>query len=206
MSRAATILEFWFGRLDAAGLPDARAERRWFNADDAFDAEVRARFEPDLRNASAGRLSRWERDPRSALALVILFDQFPRNMYRGKPRAFLFDVHARAVAERTVARGLDVRLQPVERAFLYMPFEHSEDAADQARSVRLFRQLVDAAPESQRERFRGYLSYALQHQEVIARFGRFPHRNRVLGRTSTAAEAAYLREGGSTWGQLRDAE
>jgi len=206
MSRAATILEFWFGRLDAAGLPDQRVERRWFNADDAFDAEVRARFEPDLRNAAAGRLTRWERDPRSALALVILFDQFPRNMYRGKPRAFLFDEHARAVAGRAVGRGLDARLQPIERVFLYMPFEHSEDAADQTESVRLFRQLADAVPEEQRERFRGYLGYALQHREVIDRFGRFPHRNEVLGRASTLQETAFLEEGASTWGQVRDTE
>jgi len=199
--RATAIVDFWFGRLDHAGLPSAEAERRWFSPDEEFDAEIRARFEADLRNAAAGRLTRWEREARGSLALVLLFDQFPRNMYRGRPRAFLFDEHGRAVAERAIRAGFDKALWPIERAFLYMPFEHVEDAAVQAESVRRFGALLDAVAEEQKPRFRNFLEYAERHREVIERFGRFPHRNVTLGRASTAEEEAYLAHGGETWGQ-----
>lgn len=201
MSRAEVILAFWFGELDAAGLPAPAVEQRWFSGGKAVDAEIRARFEADLRNAAAGRLRRWETTAHGALALVLLFDQFPRNMYRGTPRAFLFDEHARAVAERALAAGHEASLRPIERMFLYMPLQHAEDGAAQDESVRRFRALVDAVPEDQRERFRGYLGYAERHRDVIARFGRFPHRNAVLGRPSTPEEQAYLAGGSPTWGQ-----
>lgn len=201
MNRAAAILEFWFGTLDAAGVPAPDVERRWFGADERVDGEIRARFEADLRNAAAGRLVRWEHEARGALALVILFDQFPRNMYRGTPRAFLFDEHARAVAWRALRAGHEAALWPVERAFLYMPFEHAESAEDQSEAVRRFSDLVDAVPEEQRERFRSFLYHAERHREVIERFGRFPHRNAVLGRESTPEERAFLEAGGEVWGQ-----
>jgi len=201
LTRSSAILEYWFGELDSEGLPQRATEQRWFSADHRVDAEIRARFEADLRNASAGRLNVWEADAHGALALVILFDQFPRNMYRGTPRAFLFDEHARAVARRAIERGHEQALQPIERVFLYMPFEHGEDLAVQDESVHRFGQLVEAVPESQRERFREYLGHAEQHREVIARFGRFPHRNEVLGRETTEEEQQYLEEGANRWGQ-----
>lgn len=201
MPRTTAILEFWFGTLDAAGVPAPDVERRWFGADERLDAEIRARFEADLRNAAGGRLVRWEQEARGALALVILFDQFPRNMYRGTPRAFLFDEHARAVATRALRAGHEAALWPVERVFLYLPFEHAESADDQAESVRRFGALVDAVPEEQKERFRAFLHHAERHRDVIERFGRFPHRNAMLGRESTPEERAYLEREGETWGQ-----
>lgn len=201
MTRSAAILEYWFGQLDEEGLPEAVVEKRWFSPDEAVDTEIRARFEADLRNAAAGRLKRWEAEAHGALALVILFDQFPRNMYRGTPRAFLFDEHARAVARRALERELEADLVPIERVFLYMPFEHAEDLEAQEESVRRFEALLDAVPPGQAERFRTYLEFARSHRDVIARFGRFPHRNAVLGRASTDEERAYLAEGGARWGQ-----
>lgn len=203
MPRATAILEFWFGALDAAGVPAPEVERRWFHGDERLDAEIRARFEADLRNAAAGRLVRWEDEARSALALVILFDQFPRNMYRGTPRAFLFDEHARAVAARAIRAGHEGALWPLERAFLYLPFEHAESADDQAAAVRRFSTLIDAVPEEQRHRFRAFLHHAERHRDVIERFGRFPHRNAVLGRESTPQEEAFLEAGGLTGDQGR---
>jgi len=199
--RASAIVEFWFGRLDQAGLPAADISRRWFTPDEDFDTEIRARFEADLRNAAASRLTRWEREARGALALVLLFDQFPRNMYRGRARAFVFDEHARAVAERAIRAGHEDTLWPIERAFLYMPFQHAEDATLQARSVQRFAALADAVPEEQRPQFRTFLDFAERHREVIERFGRFPHRNAVLGRRTTPEEEAFLRQGGESWGQ-----
>lgn len=203
MSRATAILEFWFGTLDAAGVPAPDVERRWFDADERLDAEVRGRFEAELRNAAAGRLVRWEHEARGALALVLLFDQFPRNMYRGTPRAFLFDEHARAVATRAIRAGHEGALWPVERVFLYMPFQHAEDVEAQTEAVRRLSSVVETVPEEQRERFRRFLHHAERHRDVIERFGRFPHRNAVLGRESTPEELAFLEGGHETWGQGR---
>ncbi|MDZ7748591.1 MAG: DUF924 family protein [Halofilum sp. (in: g-proteobacteria)] len=201
MPRITAILDYWFGELDAAGLPEPAVEQRWFTRDDTVDAEIRARFEADLRSAAAGRLRRWEAEARGALALVLLFDQFPRNMYRDTPRAFLFDEHARAVARRALEAGHAEALRPIQRVFLYMPFEHAEDPALQEESVQRFGALVEAVPEAQREHFRAYLAHAEQHRDVIARFGRFPHRNALLGRESTAEEQAYLDDRAPAWGQ-----
>jgi uncharacterized protein (DUF924 family) len=201
VTRSAAILDYWFGQLDDDGLPEPAVEKRWFSPDETVDTEIRARFEADLRNAAAGRLKRWEADPHGALALVILFDQFPRNMYRGTPRAFLFDEHARAVARRALERELEADLAPIERVFLYMPFEHAEDLDAQEESVHRFETLLEAAPAGQVERFRTYLEFARSHRDVIARFGRFPHRNAVLGRESSDEERAYLADGGARWGQ-----
>lgn len=203
MPRAAAILDFWFGPLDSAGLPGKEYQRRWFTADEALDAEIRARFEPDLRNAASGRLQRWQQEPRSALALAILCDQFSRNMYRGTPRAFLFDERARAVSEHALAQGFDEQLWPIERVFLFMPLEHAEDAGLQAESVRRFSALVEQVPPEQRELFQEFLAHAEAHRRVIERFGRFPHRNAVLDRESTAEERMFLEEGATAWGQAQ---
>ncbi|WP_075109845.1 DUF924 family protein [Halofilum ochraceum] len=201
MSRAEGIHEFWFGALDAAGRPEPDRPGRWFSPDEGFDAEVRGRFEADLRNAAGGRLGRWERTPRGALALILLFDQFPRNMYRGTARAFLFDESARAVLDRSLPPERLDALWPIERVFAWMPLEHAEDRDCQARSVELFSGLVEAVDASERDRYEEFLRHAQQHREVIERFGRFPHRNAVLGRESTPEEREWLAGGAQRWGQ-----
>jgi uncharacterized protein (DUF924 family) len=159
---------------------------RWYKKDDAFDADVRRRYFDLWQRASAGELSEWETSDDGALALVILLDQFPRNMFRGKPEAFSSDAMARDVAARAIARGVDARIDPLLVEFLYVPFMHSEHLADQLRCVELFR----SAPNPDN------LRYAEEHAEIIRRFGRFPHRNRLLGRATTAEEQAFLEAGG----------
>ena len=158
---------------------------RWYNKDDAFDAEVRHRF-LDLWRAAAGELSSWEASDEGALALTIVLDQFPRNMFRGEARAFSSDAAALAVAQRALARGADARVDPELVQFFYLPFMHSEQLADQLRCVALFRKTPDGEN----------LKYAEEHADIIRRFGRFPHRNRVLGRATTPEEQAFLDGGG----------
>jgi uncharacterized protein (DUF924 family) len=178
------VLDFWFGPPGSAGYGEAQAI--WFETDSAFDAEVRRRFEAEVENAARGGHDGMAADPEGALALVILLDQFPRNLYRGAARAFATDAKARRVAEQAIAAGHDRALAPFMRPFLYLPFEHSEAMADQERSVALFRALGDERS----------LAFAIGHRDVIARFGRFPHRNAALGRASTPEERAFLKQPG----------
>ena len=159
---------------------------RWYEKDDAFDAEVRRRYLELWRAAAAGELSSWEASDDGALALVIVLDQFPRNMFRGDARTFSSDAKAREVAHRALARGVDARVDPSLLEFLYLPFEHSEHLPDQLRCVELFRNTDNAEN----------LRYAEEHADIIRRFGRFPHRNRVLGRATTPEEKAFLDGGG----------
>ena len=168
----AEVVAFW----RAAG------PERWFARDDEFDAECRARFLDAWEVAGRGELNGWAETPEGALGLVILLDQVPRNMFRGEPRAWSSDAAARAAAEAAIAKGFDLQVAEALRAFFYLPFEHAEDRAAQARSVVLFQRLGN--PEN--------LKWARHHQGIVARFGRFPHRNAVLGRTSTPAELAFL--------------
>jgi uncharacterized protein (DUF924 family) len=174
------VLAWWFA-------PETKPE--WFTGGAAFDAAVRDRLGALYARAANGELDGWAVEPRGLLALVILFDQVPRNVFRGTPRAFEGDARALALARLAVDRGADRGLTVDERLFLYLPFEHAEDLADQERSVALFRALGDA----------DYLDYALRHQVVIERFGRFPHRNAILGRESTAEELAFLEQPGSSF-------
>jgi uncharacterized protein (DUF924 family) len=181
---AEAILAFWF----AEGRNTPR--KAWFVTDAEFDAAIRDRFGALLNPAREGALDGWAERPAGALALLVLLDQFPRNLHRGSPQAFGSDAHARAMARQAVlARGLDRALTPTERVFLYLPFEHSEAMADQDLSVTLFEGLRDSAPHRAPG---GAIDYAWRHHAVIRRFGRFPHRNAVLGRASTADERAYL--------------
>lgn len=184
------VLAYWFGAPDAADYGRARAA--WFRKDDAFDAQIRARFLAEVEAAIAGQRNDWVASQQGALALFILLDQFPRNLFRNTARAFAGDTAALALARHVVDQGWDRQLLPVQRVFVYLPFEHSESLADQDRSVALFAALAEEHPETA-----GYLDYAHRHRDVIVRFGRFPHRNAVLGRTSTAAEADYLAQPGS---------
>lgn len=183
------VLDFWFG---APGSPCRGWPRKqWFSKDPAFDAEIRARFMAEYEAAARGERSAWEHTPYAALAMTIVLDQFPRNMFRGEPRAFATDAAALAVARRTVERGFDRLLLPHERCFLYLPFEHAEDLAAQRRSLALFGSLASC------EEVAGAIDHARRHFEIIARFGRFPHRNRVLGRESTPEEIEFLKQPGS---------
>ncbi len=195
--RAAEVLHYWFG--DAADDADVIAAKGalWFRGGDAVDAEIRARFSRLCEQAAAGALEEWRATPQGCLALVILIDQFSRNLFRGDARAFAHDAQARAWVTEGLQAGVDRALRPIERVFFYLPLEHSESLADQDRSVALFAALRDAVPASLRAAFDGYLDYAERHRDVIARFGRFPHRNAALGRTSTADEADYLRQPGA---------
>jgi uncharacterized protein (DUF924 family) len=159
---------------------------RWYKKDGAFDDEVRRRFLGLWREAVAGKLSSWETSDEGALALTIVLDQFPRNMFRGDPLTFSSDAMAREVAGRAIDRGVDARIDPVLLEFLYMPFMHSEHLPDQLRCVELFRKADNAEQ----------LKYALVHADIVSRFGRFPHRNRILSRETTQQEQAFLDAGG----------
>jgi len=170
------VLAFW----RAAGAD------RWFNEDAAFDQEIATRFLGTYQAAADGRLAGWEQTPQSALALVIVLDQFPRNMFRGKPRCYEYDALARAVARRAIARGIDQKIAHAERQFFYLPFQHSEHLVDQELCLDLARTYCDEE----------FARYAEQHADIIRRFGRFPHRNPILGRSMTADEQAFLDAGG----------
>lgn len=203
---AAGVLEFWFGRgggdLDAgvAAAEIAAAKTPlWWSKDAQLDAQITARFAATVDAAAAGQLDAWAESPRGILALIICADQFPRNIRRDSPAAFACDPVALRWAKSCVERGDDQLLAPIQRVFAYLPFEHSEALADQQRSLALYQALAAAAPAAERELFDGYLDYARRHHDIIAQFGRFPHRNAVLGRPSTAAESAFLQQPGSAF-------
>jgi len=201
MSDPEEILQFWFA--DAAQAP-AKAEARvslWFTASAETDAQCRERFGTAVEAAARGELDSWTQAPRPALALVVLLDQFPRNIWRGTARAFAQDTQALAVARQAVAAGFLPELAPIEQPFLTLPFQHAETLGAQRESLRLCAEILAAAPPDWRALLESFLPYAQQHCELIERFGRFPHRNAVLGRVSTADEQAYLEHGGQTFGQ-----
>src|SRR5262249_28367423 len=173
---AGEIVSFW----RTAG-PD-----RWFNKDPAFDEEIRQRFLDTYEAAAAGKLAGWEQNAQGALALLILLDQFPRNMFRGDARAFVTDPLARAIAAGAIVRGFDSQVPSDMRTFFFLPFQHSEDLADQERGIAFFKAIADVEN----------LKWAELHADIIRRFGRFPHRNAILGRTTTPDEQAFLDGGG----------
>jgi uncharacterized protein (DUF924 family) len=188
-SRAEEVLLFWFGGPGERG----KRQKRWFEKSDAFDREVRQRFLPLYEEAAAGKLSQLKDRPADCLALIVVLDQFPRNMFRGAPRAFAADPLALETARHAVAQRFDHGMLPVERMFVYLPFEHSESLADQLRACELT-QPLDAFAET-RDAYR----YALAHRDIVQRFGRFPHRNAILGRSSTPEERAFLEGPGSSF-------
>ena len=174
------ILRFWFEEL---------TPEDWYRKDQALDADITRRFGGIYETLKAGVPASWLATPEGWLAAIIVLDQFPRNIFRGEPRAFVTDAEALALAKRAIGEGIDLRLPPERRAFLYMPFQHAENAADQARSVELFTALGNPLN----------LDFALRHKAIIDRFGRFPHRNAILGRETTQNEAAFLNEPGSSF-------
>jgi uncharacterized protein (DUF924 family) len=193
----APVLQLWFGDVDALGRSDERHSRRWFMKDDAFDREVADRFGATYADVRAGIREAWRDDPHGRVAYVIVLDQFPRNMFRGTARMCEGDRQALAAAMEGVARGHDQDLTANERSFLYMPYMHSEDLAVQERSVALFTALAAGAPAPLRASLQANVRYAEEHRDVIARYGRFPHRNALLGRESTPAEIAFIAQPGS---------
>ncbi len=188
------LLEFWFGHCGPGGLPSQQAVKLWFSGGRDFDEECRERFSESVTAALAGELESWAATPRGRVALVLLLDQLPRNLFRGGPEAFHGDAAALRHASEAVDGGEDERLLPVERYFLYMPFEHAEDLAYQDRAVALFEALARMTEDYGGTFFSGGIDWARRHRAVVERFGRFPARNRALGRASTPAEAAFLEE------------
>jgi uncharacterized protein (DUF924 family) len=184
--RAQALLDFWFGPPD----DPAREERRdiWFHSTPEYDETLRERFLADYERAAAGMLADWQDGPESALALVLLLDQIPRNIFRATLRCYATDAMARAVADRAMVRGFDMKVPPAWRLFFYMPLHHSENLADQQRATALVASLPDRGDPERGENRR----YGLPYVDVIGRFGRFPHRNAIIGRQSTPEELAFL--------------
>jgi uncharacterized protein (DUF924 family) len=189
-AEAQDVTDFWFG---APGSPEYGTSREaWFRKDPAFDASIARRFGRLIERALGGELRDWDAQPDSALARIVVLDQFTRNVFRDTARAFAGDALALQAAKAMVAAGHDRALAPERRSFVYLPFEHAEDRAAQDESVRLFTQL-----ETENPALTGLIDYALRHRAIVARFGRFPHRNAALGRPSTPEEIRFLEEPGS---------
>lgn len=194
-----TIHRFWFGTASDDAVVASEQSRLWWQKHPDTDRQIRQRFESWLHRAANGELDAWAATPGGRLALILLTDQFPRNMYRNAPESFAYDAFARRWCREGLEEGVDRALRPIERVFFYLPLEHAESLEDQERAVALFRELVRDAGAERAGAFEGFLDYAIQHRDVIARFGRFPHRNAILGRVSTPEEAAFLKEPGSSF-------
>jgi uncharacterized protein (DUF924 family) len=193
------VLDFWLGPLDEEGLADDAHSARWWQKNPDFDETLRQRFAVAHAQAVAGRFDGWTSTPRGRVALVVLLDQFSRNMFRGRPGMFAADAQARELSLAGIDAGEDRVLVTDERVFLYLPLMHSEDLGLQERSVTLFEGLSAQASGRARDRISNNLRYAVAHRDIVARFGRFPHRNAVLGRPSTPEELEFLRQPGSSF-------
>lgn len=191
----AAILDFWLGEGFASGWPSRDMGKQWFGGGAELDRQIADRFGARVAEALAGGLAGWEADPLERLALVILLDQFPRNIHRGKAQAFAGDTRAQQLVRDALAQGMDGKLPWVGRVFLYMPLMHAEDLPLQEEGVRRFRQLAADAPDALRATLTSSLRFAEQHRDIIARFGRFPYRNHVLDRSGTALELDFLSTG-----------
>jgi len=192
-----SILEFWFGS-DPIGEPLDRASK-WFVKDSAFDLSIAEQFKGLLAEVHNGSLDNWRKTPEGTMALIILTDQFPRNIFRNQKTAFSFDPIALATAKEGVQKGVDQKLSWVQRAFFYLPFEHSENLQDQEQSVSLFEKLTQTIPPKYNDFGAETYEYALRHWEIIKRFGRFPHRNAILKRVSTPEEMEFLKQPNSSF-------
>jgi uncharacterized protein (DUF924 family) len=198
-SEARDILSFWFGDDPDDPRTAARQSKLWWDKDATLDAEIGRRFGALRLRAIAGELDEWVGAPPGRLALIVLVDQFSRNLFRNDPESFRHDALALRWALDGVERGDDAKLRPIERVFFYLPLQHSEVLAHQDRSVTLYEALVAQAPAESRKSFENFLSFAKRHREIVARFGRFPHRNAILGRASTPEEQAFLKQPGSSF-------
>lgn len=190
------VLQFWFGELDGSGLSSPAQQKRWFNPPQGMDEAIGHQFGHFVEQALQGGLHNWTDSPPGRVALVILLDQFTRNIYRGTPRAFAGDAQALSLARQTVREGLLAALPLIHRVFLCLPFEHAEDLAAQDEGLRCMDAILADCGQSALTRVEDFKRYMLAHREVIARFGRFPHRNAILGRRSTPEEQAWLKKHG----------
>ncbi len=191
------VLAFWFGAPGSATEIAGRQNKLWFGKSPANDQAVVDHFSATLAAATAGQLDHWANGPRGRLALVIVLDQFPHHIHRDQPQAFATDPQSLALSLAALESGEDRKLAPIERVFLYLPLEHAESLDLQERSVSLYEQLTLEAAADECALFDGFLDYARKHRDVVARFGRFPHRNEILGRPSTPEELEFLKQPGS---------
>jgi uncharacterized protein (DUF924 family) len=191
------LLEWWFGTFESPNEIAADKGKLWFGKRDSQDLEAQTRFGDWVEQALAGGMTEWAQRPEGWLALVLLLDQLPRMIFRDTPKSFSGDLRAQALVAQGIAADFDRQLRPIQRVFIYLVFEHCENLAVQNEAVSRYIELVAQQPEAERALFTDYLNYAEKHQQVIARFGRFPHRNAVLGRESTAEELEFLSGPGS---------
>ena len=193
------ILDFWFGDQASPVAVNEQKKDLWWAKNDHADAEIRKRFESVCNAVASGELGEWKNSARGMLATIVCLDQFPRNIYRGDSRSFAWDPMALACSRELIKTGMDHQLPAIQRLFGYLPLEHSESLADQDEMVRLTADLRGNVEQEARGIFDGFHDYALRHREVIAKFGRFPHRNEILGRTSTHEELVFLSKPGSSF-------
>ncbi|ARN73651.1 DUF924 family protein [Oceanicoccus sagamiensis] len=194
------ILRYWFADI-GAGFEVTAQHKLWYSGGPAVDKAIERQFGGWVAQALEGELAAWQATAQGTLALVILLDQFTRNIYRGSAQAFAGDPLAQTLVKQGLRAGLDSQLTAVQRSFFYMPLEHSESIADQQTCVALFEQLLGEVPAAGKATIQSSLDFALKHRDIIAQFGRFPHRNEALGRGTTAQEQAYLSGGGARFGQ-----
>jgi len=198
MAQTDEVLAFWFADPQTGLANFDQWRKAWFIKDAAFDQQVRDRFLATYNSAAAGELDHWQESPAGSLALILVLDQFPRNMFRGDPKAFATDPKAVEITQRAIAKNFHQQLKPLQQLFLYLPLEHSENLEHQNQCVALFHRLIADHPGLGKE-FEDTYSYAVRHQAVIERFGRFPHRNEILGRETAPAEAEFLKQPGSSF-------
>jgi len=198
MAQIDEVLNFWFADPQTGSANYDQWRKAWFIKDSAFDQQVRDRFLTTYAQAAAGNLDHWQESPTGSLALILVLDQFPRNMFRRDPRAFATDLKAVETTQGAIAKGFHQQLKPMQQLFLYLPLEHSENLDHQNQCVALFHKLIADHPGLGKE-FEDTYSYAVRHQAVIEQFGRFPHRNEILGRETTPEEAEFLKQPSSSF-------
>lgn len=202
MERYEEILDYWFGHIEDTVLPTQNRTRIWFSGTPEVDQELREKFNHDLEMAISGDYDNWDKDPRSLLCLIIILDQFSRNIYRSTPMAFAQDSKALDLCVSGIEKQFDHKLSLIERAFFYMPLMHAENLDMQATSVRAFKMLLDLSFPEARPTFQNFFDYAIRHYQVLEQFGRFPNRNKALKRESTQAEEEFLKKSaGGGFGQ-----
>ncbi len=193
------ILTFWFG----GGITSLEVMNEksalWWKKDPVLDEEIKTRFEPCLIALSKGELDAWQTEPKGRLAMIILTDKFSRNIYRDTPRAFAFDTRAINLVHDGIKNSVDKKLRLIEQVFFNMPLMHSESMDDQKLSISQFENIVECAQGEEKERLQGNLNYAVAHRDIIQRFGRYPHKNEILGRESTPEEIEFLKQPGSSF-------
>ena len=200
MSETDEVLDFWFGACGADGALDRARQKMWFSGGRQHDAAIRKRFGKLHRRAARGELdAEWAATPRGRVALIVILDQFSRHIHRGTAAAFAQDPAAQRLAVDGVEQRMDRELIPAQRAFFYLPFEHSEEVKLQALSTRSFERLVSEVAPAWRKEYASFADYAGHHRDIVERFGRFPHRNKILGRASTPEEIEFLKQPGSSF-------